>query len=152
MRLSGWRRSPHLLVAGLVWIGAGLAVSACSGVPSNVVEYQPYKVEPIEGTDLNRVRLDDRTAEKIDLQTTAVRQAHGRKVVPHNALIYNPEGAAFVYTRPQAQTYVRAPVDVSRVSGDRVVLAAGPRSGTVLVTVGAAELLATEYEILNQHP
>jgi hypothetical protein len=32
------------------------------------------------------------------------------------------------------------------------VLSKGPRSGTTIVTTGSAELLATEYEILNQHP
>jgi hypothetical protein len=133
-------------------IAAGLSLAGCSGVPSNVVEYQPYKVEPIEGTELNRVRLDDATARKIDLQTSTVRQAGTRKVVPHAALIYNPDGKVFIYTRPQPQTYVRAPVAVTRVAGDQAFLSDGPLPGTVMVTVGAAELLATEYEILNQHP
>jgi hypothetical protein len=43
-------------------------------------------------------------------------------------------------------------VEVSRVGGDQALLSDGPRAGTKVVTVGAAELLATEYEILNQHP
>jgi hypothetical protein len=148
-RPRGVRR---MLLAGLALVAAGAMLSACSGVSSNLVEYQPYKVEPIKGTDLNRVTLDDKTAGRIDLQTSSVRRERGRKVVPHAALIYNPEGDVFVYTRPQPQTYVRAPVKVSRVAGDRAVLSQGPPSGTVVVTVGAAELLATEYEILNQHP
>jgi hypothetical protein len=67
-------------------------------------------------------------------------------------VIYNPEGKVFVYTKPKAETYVRAPVEVVRVVGKDVVLSNGPKAGTVIVTVGAAELLATEYEILNQHP
>jgi hypothetical protein len=33
-----------------------------------------------------------------------------------------------------------------------VLLTGGPPVGTTVVTTGAAELLATEYEILNQHP
>lgn len=152
MSLSGRSRYPRRLVAGPLLLAACLALPACSEVPSNVVEYQPYSVEPIKGTDLNRVRLEDETAKKIDLQTTTIRQQATRTVVPHAALIYNPEGDVFVYTRPQAETYVRAPVEVSRVSGNRAFLANGPPPGTVTVTVGAAELLATEYEILNQHP
>jgi len=129
-----------------------LGASACAEVESNLVESQPYKVEPISGTDLQRVTLDDETAERIDLTTTPVRASGKRTSVPHRALIYNPDGDVFVYTRPQPRTYVRAPVEVSRVRGDRAVLSKGPRAGTVVVTVGAAELLATEYEILNQHP
>lgn len=131
---------------------AGLALSACQEVSSNLVEHKPYQLEPVEGTDLNRVRLSDDIAKKIDLQTVEARSNGNVTVVPHAALIYNPEGDVFVYTMPEAQTYVRAPVDVDRVVGDRAFLSNGPPAGTVLVTVGAAELLATEYEILNQHP
>ncbi len=141
------------LPAGLAALAAGLALAACAEVPSNLVEYQPYKVEPIKGTDLNRVTLDDETAAKIDLQTTSVREDGSHKVVPHASLIYNPEGQVFIYTKPRPRTYVRAPVEVSRITeDDRALLSDGPPAGTVIVTVGAAELLATEYEILNQHP
>jgi hypothetical protein len=150
-----FRRLPRLLRAlgaVLTLLAVGPALSGCQEVGSNLVEKQPYEVEPIEGTDLNRVRLSSDTAEKIDLQTAKVR-ANGRGTfVPHVALIYSPEGRAFVYTRPEPQTYVRSPIEVDRVVDDRALLSAGPPPGTVVVTVGAAELLATEFEILNQHP
>jgi ferric-dicitrate binding protein FerR (iron transport regulator) len=145
-------RLPRRLRAGLAVVAAALTLAACAEVPSNLVEHQPYKVEAIEGTDLNRVTLADETAAKIDLQTASVRQDGRRKVVPHASLIYNPDGDVFVYTKPRSRTYVRAPVEVAHIADDRAVLSAGPRAGTVIVTVGAAELLATEYEILNQHP
>jgi hypothetical protein len=145
-------RSLRALGAGLALLAAGLALSACQEVASNLVEDQPYELEPVEGTDVNRVRLSEDTAEKIDLQTAEVR-ANGRgTVIPHMALIYSPEGNAFVYTRPEPLTYVRAPIEVDAVVDDRALLSAGPPAGTVVVTVGAAELLATEFEILNQHP
>lgn len=140
------------LAAPLAMLGAGLVLAACSDVPSNLVEHKPYSVEPIEGTDVNRVLLADETARKIDLQTVRVGGGDKRRVVPHAALIYSPDGDVVVYTRPAPQTYVRVPVKVRRVDGDRALLSAGPPSGTEVVTVGSAELLATEYEILNQHP
>ncbi len=140
------------LCAGLAILVAVLGVSACAEVPSNLVEDQPYELEPIEGTDLQRVKLSDETAARIDLQTASVRPAGRGTAVPHAALIYNPDGVVFVYTRPAPQTYVRAPVTVRRVEGAQALLSDGPPAGTVVVTVGAAELLATEYEILNQHP
>ena len=148
-RASGSLRA---LGAGIALLIVGLAFSGCQEVASNLVESQPYEVEPIDGTDLNRVRLSSDTAEKVDLQTAEVR-ANGRgTVIPHIALIYSPEGDAFVYTRPEPQTYVRAPIEVERIVDDQALLSAGPPTGTVVVTVGAAELLATEFEILNQHP
>jgi hypothetical protein len=34
-----------------------------------------------------------------------------------------------------------------RIDGDRAILSDGPAPGTEVVTVGAAELLGTEYEV-----
>jgi hypothetical protein len=145
-------RLPRLVGVGLALVAAAMVLTACQEVPSNQVKSQPYEVVPIKGTDLNLVKLADEIAARIDLQTAKVDVNGTGKVVPHLALIYNPDGKAFVYTKPKRQTYVRAPVNVDRVEGDQVMLAKGPPVGTVVVTVGAAELLATEYEILNQHP
>jgi hypothetical protein len=146
------RRLPSRVVSSLALLAAGLVLSACQEVPSNQVKSEPFKLEQIKGTDIQRVRLSAEIARKIDLQTAEVRAMGDERVVPHAALIYNPEGKAFVYTVPEPLAYVRAPVDVSRATADLAVLAEGPPAGTVVVTVGAAELLATEYEILNQHP
>ena len=145
-------RLPRLLGAGLVLVASGLALSACSEVDSNVRETYPYKAEPIKGTDISRVTMADVTAGLIPVETTSVRRNGKRKVVPHRALIYNPDGDAFVYTKPKPQTYIRAPVEVVDVVGYRAVVSDGPPAGTTIVTLGAAELLATEYEILDQHP
>jgi hypothetical protein len=141
-------RSPRLLAL----LASGLAVSACAEVESNVREAYPYEVQPVKGTGVQRVTMADATADLLPVRTTRVRENGNRKVVPHLSLIYNPEGDVFVYTRPKPRTYVRAPVVVDRVLGDQAVLSDGPPAGTTVVTVGAAELLATEYEILNQHP
>lgn len=145
-------RLPPLPSAGLALVAFAVAASGCAEVESNVVEVYPYEATEVKGTDLKRVSMTDDTAARIELQTAKVRGNGERKVVPHVALIYNPDGDVFVYTRPEPRTYIRAPVEVRRVAGDRVVLSDGPPSGTDVVTVGAAELLATEYEILNQHP
>jgi hypothetical protein len=141
-----------VLRAGLVLAAAALALAGCKEVPSNLVKSEPYELEQIKGTDLNRVKLSDKTASRIDLQTVQVRRRGKHMVVPHEALIYNPFGKVFIYTKPEPRTYVRAPVVVHGVVGNQVLLKKGPPAGTAIVTVGAAELLATEYEILNQHP
>jgi hypothetical protein len=145
-------RSPRPPSAVLALAACAIAASGCSEVESNVVEVYPYEVKEVKGSDVKRVSMTDDTAARIELRTAQVRGKGERKVVPHLALIYNPDGDVFVYTRPEPRTYVRAPVEVRNVAGDRAVLSDGPPSGTEIVTVGAAELLATEYEILNQHP
>jgi hypothetical protein len=152
--LLGFRRLPRPRVfAGATLVVMSLAIAGCQEVPSNLVESEPFELQAVKGTDLNRVKIEDKVAERIDLATVEVRPfGKNRKVVPHAALIYNPDGKVFVYTRPEPQTYLRAAVAVERAAGDQVVLSKGPPNGTIIVTVGAAELLATEYEILNQHP
>jgi hypothetical protein len=150
--VSRLSRLPRRLGAGLAVLASGLALGACSEVASNLRENQPYTVTPIKGTDIQRVTMEDATAALLPVRLSTVSRAGGRKVVPHNAVIYNPDGGAFVYTKPKAETYIRAPIEIVRVSGDRAVLSDGPPSGTKIVTTGSAELLATEYEILNQHP
>jgi hypothetical protein len=146
------RRSAHVLRSVLALLVAGIVLAGCQEVPSNLVKSEPFELEAVKGTDLNRVKIADKVAARIDLQTTEVRRNGKQLVVPHEALIYNPFGQVFVYTRPEPRTYLRAPVTVNRVSGNQVILSKGPAAGTTIVTVGAAELLATEYEILNQHP
>lgn len=151
-RVSAGRSLMRRGACGLAVIAAGLTAAGCAEVDSNLVETQPYELEAIKGSDVKIVRLEDSTAERIDLQTTTVRREDARKVVPHAALIHNPDGEVFVYTRPEPRAYVRRPVKVIVERGDQALLAKGPPAGTTIVTVGAAELLATEYEILNQHP
>lgn len=145
------RKTPRL-AASLALVVAAVVLAGCQEVPSNLVKSQPYELEPTADPDIQRVKLADRIAKNIDLRTAEVTADGADTLVPHAALIYNPEGKVFVYTKPEPQIYVRAPVTVGAVSGDQVVLSDGPPAGTVIVTTGAAELLATEYEILNQHP
>jgi hypothetical protein len=152
VRVSRRLSKVRLLATGLAVVASGLALTACEEVPSNLREAQPYKVQPIKGTDRNTVTMADETAALLPVRTTEVRESGGKKVVPHDALIYNPDGDVFVYSKPKSETYIRRPVRVERVSGKRAWLEAGPEAGTTIVTTGSAELLATEYEILNQHP
>lgn len=133
-------------------IAAGLLLAACDEVPSNLREAQPYEVIGAEDAPIKRVKMADETAALLPVELKSVRREAGRKVVSHDAVIYNPDGDSFVYTKPEAEMYVRAPIEITRVTGNTAVLSEGPAVGTRIVTTGSAELLATEYEILNQHP
>lgn len=145
-------KMPRLLAAGLAVLASALVLGACSEVESNVRDNQPYTVEGPEDAAIKTVKMDDATAALLPVRLADVRDRGDRKVVPHSAVIYNPDGESFVYTKPKAETYIRAPIDIVRVHGDDATLSKGPAAGTKIVTTGSAELLATEYEILNQHP
>jgi hypothetical protein len=145
-------RLQRRLSAGLAVVASGLVLAACEEVPSNLREAQPYEVIGPEDAAIKRVKMADATAELLPVELTSVRREGQRKVVPHAAVIYNPDGDSFVYTKPEAETYVRAPIEITRVEGNTATLSDGPAAGTRIVTTGSAELLATEYEILNQHP
>jgi hypothetical protein len=148
------RRQLRAACAGLVLIAAGISLSAC-GEASTGYDYEtashhePAKLEPIKGTDVQRVIFDAEAAERVGLQTAPIRQNGEGKIMPYAALIYDAEGNAYAYTAPEPLTYVRKEVEVDRVDGDSVVLSDGPPAGTKVVTVGAAEVYGTEFEVAH---
>ena len=104
-------------------------------------------VEPVEGTDVATVTLTEEAADRIDVQTRTVESSNGELTIPYAAVLYDPAGDTWTYTSPESLTFVRAPIDVDKIVGDRAFLSDGPPAGTDVVVVGAAELLGTEYEV-----
>jgi hypothetical protein len=145
------RSSPraHLVCAGLVLAIAALPLGGCTEVETETATgYEPSKLEPVKGEDgLQRVTFTEEGAERVDLQTEAVRRSGTHLVVPYAALIYDPEGKTYVYTSPKPLDYLREEVEVDRIEGDRVLVSDGPPPGTEVVTVGAAEVYGTELEV-----
>jgi hypothetical protein len=137
------------LVMGLIL--AGLHLSACAQTPAVTVsasKSEPASVEPIDGTELNRVVVTEKAAQRLDIQTAPVReeQVNGtpRKVIPYAAVIYDLHGETWTYTSPAPLTFVREPITVERIEGDMAVLMDGPPAGMEVVTVGVAELYGSE--------
>ena len=148
------RRQLRAACAGLVLIAAGVSLSAC-GEASTGYDYEtashhePAKLEPIKGTDVQRVIFDAEAAKRTGLQTAPIRQDGRGKIMPYAALIYDAEGNAYAYTAPEPLTYVRKEIGIVRVDGDSVVLSDGPPVGAKVVTVGAAEVYGTEFEVAH---
>jgi hypothetical protein len=70
-----------------------------------------------------------------------------RKVVPYSAVLYDARGNAWLYTSPEPLVFVRQPITVDFVEGERAVLKEGPAAGTLVVKTGAAELFGVEHKI-----
>lgn len=139
---------PRVPRAGLVVIAAGVSLSACGGAPTETSDYgEPAKLVSIEGKEIKRVEFSAEGARQVGLQTTRVREEGGERVVPSAALLYDAEGNTFAYTSPERLSYVREYVQVDRVDGGSAVLSDGPPAGTEVVTVGAAEVYGTEFEV-----
>lgn len=137
------------------WIVAILVLAvlqfwACQEENGSPQFIPPSVVEEIEGSDFNRVTFTERAMERIGVQTTAVielNESPSKKVIPYSALLYGPEGQTWVYISPQSRVFIRYVVDVDHIEGDEVFLNDGPPVGTLVVTVGVAEIYGTDFEI-----
>ena len=149
------RRQLRAACAGLLLVAAGASLSACSEAPSSsyssetASHHEPAKLEPIKGTDVKRVVFSAEGAKRVGIQTVTIHQNGQGKVIPYAALIYDPKGNTFAYTSPEPLVYVREKVKLDHVDGDRVVLSGGPPPGTKVVSVGAAEVYGTEFEVAH---
>ena len=148
------RRHIAAACAGLVLIAAGASLSACGEASSGydyetASHHEPAKLEPIEGTDVQRVIFDAEGAKRAGIQTAAVRQNGQETVIPFSAVIYDPEGNDYAYTAPEPLTFVRQEIEIDHMDGDSAVLSDGPSAGTKVVTVGTALVYGTEFEVAH---
>ena len=149
---SECRRQLRTACAGLVLIAAGASLSACGEAGSGydyetASHHEPAKLEPIKGSDVQRVIFDAVAAKRVGLQTAPIRQDGRKEIMPYAALIYGAEGDTYAYTAPKPLTYVRQQIDIDHFDGDSVVLSDGPPVGTEVVTVGVDEVYGTEFEV-----
>jgi len=133
----------------LILMLVSLPLSACNPKAASGEKIQPAQLEPMnDGTDRKRVLLTEKAAERIDLQTAPVeaKQVNGaeRKVIPYAAVIYDTAGGTWVYTNPEALTFLREPIVIDYIDGDQAILSDGLASTDRIVTVGVAELFGAE--------
>jgi len=142
----------HPLIRRLSLMGmivSVLPLAACSQHDSQAAHGdQPAQVDKIDGSELSRVTLTEKAAERIGLETASVREqdldGSMRKLVPYSSLIYDPQGRTWIYTSPQARTFVRQQVEVDTIDGDWVLLVDGPPVGTEIASVGVTEIYGAE--------
>lgn len=128
----------RLILVTLIF--AGLLLSACGAQTTAPEKVVPSKLEPIEGTDLSKVILTEKAAERIGVETVA---ASGSEV-PYAAVIYDIEGNTWIYTSPEPLTFVREPIVIDHIEGDTAFLAESLPGELNVVTVGVAEIYGTE--------
>ena len=143
----------RFILVGLMLSALPLSLAGCWQRDARASDTPPAKEGPaqvtkIEGSELSRVTLSEKAAQRIDLKTVQVREEEvdgaTRTVVPYSSLIYDAKGRTWVYTSPQPRTFVRQQVQVDRIDGDSAFLSDGPPAGTEVASVGVAELYGAE--------
>ncbi len=136
----------HLITVAFLAVTLGLG--GCASLEKADSKSDPAATI-VEGPDGTRVTLSDVGARRLGITTQPAQLAPDGKslVIPFAAVVYDVEGKAWAFTNPEGLTYVRAPITISTIDGDRAVLSAGPVVGTKVVTVGAAELVGAEAEL-----
>ena len=131
----------------LIAIVLALSLAACApAVAPEEEEIKPVTLEPIAGTDLNRLTLTKDAAKRLDIQTAEVHEADGKMVVPYGSVLYEANGNTWVYVNVAPLVFVRQAIVIDSINGDEAILSKGPDSGSAVVTIGAAELFGSESE------
>ena len=149
----GNRRRTALLLLLLAALCLGAAACARSDAAGeDEVSSDAVTLEPVQGTELSKVILSQRAAERLGIRTDRVRLqrepgAGTRKVIAHGAVLYDEHGDTWTFTSPAPLTFLRQKIDIDYITGSSVILRDGPPAGTTVVTVGAAELLGAELGV-----
>ncbi len=143
-------------------IATGIGAAALALLPACAHETPelrpPATLTKIPGSAVQQVQLTAPAVHRLGIATAAVRmvaiavdgRSEPRKVIPYAAVVYDTDGSAWTYVNTAPRTYRREPVTITDIDGDTAVLASGPAVGAAVVTVGAPELLGTEYNISGE--
>lgn len=142
----------HSYLAAALLVGAfGSASTATAGTAE-----KPLVVDAIKGTELSRLTLSKRATERLGIRTKPVIAATraGTLVklsVPYSSLIYDKNGATWVYVNPKSTVFVRESVTVELIERDLALLTKGPKVGTKVATIGVPELFGAELGVGGGH-
>jgi hypothetical protein len=137
----------------VVAAAATASLGGCAEIEVPLAEpYEPAAVQTPGPNQPARVVLTEEAEQRVELQTSLVRQSGVDVIVDYPALVYDKAGKPWVFTVVGPRTYVRAPVTIKEVRNDNLVsLSSGPPAGTQVVTIGAIELWGAELGIAGQH-
>jgi hypothetical protein len=130
----------------------GLGLSGCTKPAQSASSQKAthVKVEAVAGSTVKKVTLTEQANTRLGIKTSTITAAGTSTVVPYSAVLYDPSGGTWVFTVPQALTYVREKVVVATVGGaggTEARLTTSPAAGTTIVTTGVIELYGAELGV-----
>ena len=145
---SSRNRAATLMLSASLCVLPSISAFAAEATAASLKQIKPSTVEKINGSDLKRVTLTQKAAERLDIKTGKMTtDAAGVMTAPYAALVYDGKGKTWVYTNPEPLVFVRSPVVVGSIKGQTAMLKSGPATGTTVVVVGVAELYGAESGI-----
>lgn len=127
--------------------GAGLSLVGCADTAESATSSEePAEIVEVDGSDVPQVVLTEKAAGRLGIELKPVSVEGSATVIPYAAVVYDSSGAAWAYTRPEALTFRRTPIEIVGITGERVLLSGGLDAKEV-VTVGTAELFGVEQGI-----
>ncbi len=150
--------------ASLASAAAAVALLTGCSVASAHEDPPPATVKSIPGSAVKQLLLTQQAIHRLGIATVAVRTTqapthlpiplHGRpgtyRAIPYSAVVYDNDGSTWAFVNTAPRTFVRQRITVGAIQGSTAVLTAGPAAGAMVVTVGAPELLGTEYNISGE--
>lgn len=135
-----------------------ISVLAGCGGTSGPTDPAPAALKAIPGSSVKEVLLTRQAMHRLGITTRPVRaatvavsgQRRTHKVIPYSGVVYDTDGSTWTYVNTTARTFVRERIDIDEIRGAVAVLDRGPAVGAAVVTLGAPELLGTEYEISGE--
>jgi hypothetical protein len=138
-------RKSTVSALGLVMAVAIVGLAGCGPAASrSAPQVPPARMEHAGSGDALSVVLTPLGAQRIGIKTAQAVAQGPVVVIPYGALLYEPDGQTAVYVKVGPLVYTRRLVTVSAITGDRVLLSAGLRAGTPVVTQGGEELLGVQ--------
>ena len=132
--------------------GMALCFLAVAPTPSRAADpvghVKPAKVEAIPGSTLKKVTLTAKAAQRIDVQTAEVRSdPSGKRIIPYAAVLYDKQGATWVYVTSEPLAFVRQAVTIDLIRGENATLKEGPAVGAKLLVVGVPQVYGAELGV-----
>lgn len=132
----------------IVLVAVVALVGGCGGASKPQPPSPSASLTKAGGT--SRVVLSLVGAQRIGIQLAPARVAGSAVVIPYSALVYDPAGTTYAFTRVAPLTYKQVKVTVQRISGNAAYVTSGPTAGDEVVTVGAEELYGVASGVLAQ--
>jgi hypothetical protein len=129
---------------------AALALGACNSGTAAAPKTEAITIEE-QDSGLKILTLSEKAAQRLGVETAAVAGTGSQMTIPYAAVVYDASGKTWTYVNDSPLTYKRAEITVDEIDGDTARLSAGPPSGTMVVTIGAAELYGAEIGVGGGH-
>jgi hypothetical protein len=145
--------------ASLASVAAAAAalLTGCSAASAHQ-DPPPATVRSVPGSAVKQLLLTQQAIHRLGITTAAVRTSQAAldgkrgtyRLIPYSAVVYDNDGSTWAFVNTAPRTFIRQRIAVGAIQGSTAVLTVGPAPGAAVVTVGAPELLGTEYNISGE--